>query len=244
MACWIGASVTNAGEDTLGDYEGEIEKREEQNHHDGGSSGCVDDGTGATTCPGGGLGALLGGLFQSLEPGEGIEGSTRLRGLPASAAFRVESSYQHLARSDVQGLVTRAEAIYHVVGVGGEFVRYWEDSPNQHLDVASMDAVLRLVATKTVRFTLVAGAREIAGRHSHWGAGGGLGLGLYPTDWLGFEADARGYRVSDRRQFDLRIGALFRIPRFPYLAVRGGYRALLYQGESLDGPEIGLVATW
>ena len=43
---------------------------------------------------------------------------------------------------------------------------------------------------------------------------------------------------------DYRAGLVARVPRFPYLAVRAGYRAIQFQAETLDGPEIGLVGTW
>jgi hypothetical protein len=160
------------------------------------------------------------------------------------ALARLESTYQRLSSADVDGLTTRAEVIFSYFGVGGEFVGYWEDAPQQDMDFALVEGLIRLVPNEYVRLTLAAGSRHIAGDRSRWAHGGGFSIGLYPQEWLGIEADLRWAKVSDRTSGDYRVGALLRIPRFPYLALRGGYRVIQYQNETLDGPEIGVVATW
>ena len=43
---------------------------------------------------------------------------------------------------------------------------------------------------------------------------------------------------------DYRIGGLLRSPDFPFIALRGGYRVIQIQGETLHGGEIGVVFTW
>ena len=43
---------------------------------------------------------------------------------------------------------------------------------------------------------------------------------------------------------DYRIGGLLRLPDFPFIALRGGYRVIQIQGETLHGGEIGAVFTW
>ena len=157
---------------------------------------------------------------------------------------RLESTYQRLSSADVDGLTTRAEVVFSYFGVGGEFVRYWEDTPQQEMDFALVEGLIRLVPNEHVRLTLAAGSRHIAGDRSRWAHGGGFSIGLYPLEWLGFEADLRWAKVSDRTSGDYRLGAQLRIPRFPHLALRGGYRVIQYQNETLDGPEVGVVATW
>lgn len=226
LASVLPALPGRAGEDTLGGFEDEIERREDDSGSSSSGGDAVD------------FGALDSALSSDLSPDE------RRPGDPATAIVRLESTYQHLAHSDVDGLATRAELVAGFIGIGGEFVRYWEDSPEHHLDFGAIEGLVRFAPKSWFQITFAAGSRHIAGRHSRWAHGGGLGIGLHPQEWLGFEADARWAKVSDRTMGDYRLGVLLRVPKLRYLALRGGYRVIQYQNETLDGPELGLVGTW
>ncbi|MBK7948816.1 MAG: hypothetical protein IPK00_08755 [Deltaproteobacteria bacterium] len=240
----------SADEDTLGDFEDEIERREDEENEDdteyrGSSSGS------STSEANEAIGTVIGGTIGAVLDGSAERATENLArpdqrrgGEPATAIVRLESSYQRLSHSDVDGLSTRAEILAGPLGVGGEFLRYWEDSPQQHLDFAAIEGLLRFAPNGYFQITLAVGSRHIDGRRSRWAHGGGVGLGFHPQTWLGFEADLRWAKVGDRALGDYRIGALLRVPKFPYLALRGGYRVIQYQNETLDGPELGLVGTW
>ncbi len=242
MSLWagLGSHVSQAGDDTLGDYEGSIERREQKEDQVERSDADADGESGSDEA----LGAAISSALVLAAGGSSEAWEDRRAGAPATALVRVESSYQSLSSADVDGLTTRAEVIYSFIGVGGEFIRYWEESPDQDLDFGLVEGLIRIVPSEYVRLTLAAGSRHIAGRRSRWAHGGGFSIGLYPLEWLGIEADLRWAEVSDRTSGDYRIGALLRVPHFPYLALRGGYRVIQYQNETLDGPEVGLVGTW
>ena len=106
------------------------------------------------------------------------------------------------------------------------------------------EVVYRFTPNEHLRFSLALGARTIDGKGSRSGVHGGGSLGLYPWRWLGFETDLRWADIADRTLGDYRAGALLRLPGFPYVAVRGGYRGIHYQSEWLHGGEVGLVLTW
>ena len=230
------ADVVWAGDDTLGDYEGAIERREHEEDQAEGSGG---GGSGS----GEAIGAAVGSLLLIAEEAAPDEDEHRA-GAPSTAVIRVESTYQRFSSADVDGITTRAELVFSYFGVGGEFIRYHEDSPDQDLDFGLVEGLIRIVPHESIRLTLAAGSRRIEGDRSRWAHGGGFSLGFYPLEWVGLEADLRWAEVSDRTSGDYRVGALLRIPRFPYLALRGGYRVIQSQNETLDGPEVGLVATW
>jgi len=243
-AC-IAAAPARAMDDTLGDFEDEVERHERSENRGGGSSN--DSGSASdvdSEAADAAIGALIGSLFEIglLSAASGMD--DRRPGAPTTAIARVETTYQPLAHADVDGLATRAELVFGFIGVGGEFLRYWEQRPDQSLEIGSIEGLFRIAPNRHFQLTLAGGSRHIAGRQGYWAHGGGFSLGIHPWRWLGVETDLRWSKVGDRTLGDYRAGVLMRIPRFPYLAVRGGYRVIQYQAETLDGPEIGLVGTW
>jgi hypothetical protein len=240
----LASPAAHAIDDTLGDFEKEVEKRERSESQGNGSSNGTSSGSEADEAAVGAIGSILSTVLDVgiLSAASGLE--DRRPGAPTTAFVRLENTYQRFARSDVDGLATRGELMLGFIGVGGEFVRYWEARPDQSLEIGSIEGLFRLAPNRFFQLTLAGGSRHIAGQKGHWAHGGGFSLGIHPWRWLGLETDLRWSKVGDRTMGDYRAGLLARIPRFPYLAVRAGYRAIQYQAETLDGPEVGLVGTW
>ena len=172
-------------------------------------------------------------LFRSQEfaAGEDTRETTvmlqRDPGSPVVPYLRVENLYQPLVDADVEGYVVRAEAGWAFLGVAGEFFRYWEDDPNDQLDSWYVEALLRIVPPEAfgrVRLDLALGGRTFERTKKHTGVQGGLSLGMYPLDSLGFEADFRVAEINDLTMEDVRGALLVRAPAFPFLALRGGYQ--------------------
>lgn len=237
-------------DDTLGDFEKEILEREEEERekekddkktarHDDDERNAEEDEAGVAAFL-----ALVLALLSSSDETMAHFGERRQKGEPAAALLRLESAYQPLSRTDVDGLVSRAELTWAMLGLGGEFLRYWEETPRQDLDFWSLEGLFRIAPNEYFRLTVAAGARSIRGRESRAGFQGGFSLGVYPRRWLGVEADLRWAHIADRVLGDYRGGLLLRAPAFPYAALRGGYRAIRYGGETLHGAEAGLVLTW
>jgi hypothetical protein len=240
--------VPATADDTLGDFEGEIEKREQKNSKrqstsDADYTGDSDEDAAEGEIFGNVLGAIFSGLFLSAGSTAEHFRSTS-RGSPSGAAVRLEGAYQSLTNTDVDGYTIRGEAVYAFIGVGGEYLRYHEDSPNQTLEFGSAEVLYRIAPSDVFSLTGALGARWVDGRGDRSGFSGGVSTGVYPIEWFGLEADFRWADLSGRTLGDYRVGALFRVPAFRYLAVRGGYRWIKYQGETLDGAEAGAVVTW
>jgi hypothetical protein len=87
-------------------------------------------------------------------------------------------------------------------------------------------------------------ARRLEGQRDRTDFEGGLSLGAYPIEWFGVEFDLRWADVGNNILGDYRVGGLLRHPDFPFVALRGGYRNIQVQGESLRGGEVGAVITW
>jgi hypothetical protein len=249
LALLVAVGVVPAtADDTLGDFEDGIEKREQKNSKRRNTNNAdytvdSDDDDAADEFAGNVLGAIFSGLFLSAGSTAEHFRSTS-RGSPASAAVRLEGVYQSLTNTDVDGFTLRGEAVYAFIGVGGEYIRYHEDSPSQTLKFGSAEVLYRIAPSDVFSLTAALGARWVDGRDDRTGFSGGVSTGIYPTEWLGLEADLRWADLSGRTLGDYRAGLLFRVPAFPYVAVRGGYRWIKYQSETLDGAEVGAVLTW
>lgn len=238
------SAAAGAVDDTLGDFEKEVDERERSESGRGASSNDSSSSAESDEAAVNAIGSILAAALEvgALSAGSGLE--DRRPGAPTTAFVRFENTYQRFATSDVGGLASRGELMLGFLGVGGEFIRYWEAQPDQSLEIGSIEGLFRLAPNRWLQLTLAGGSRHIAGHQGNWAHGGGFSVGIHPWAWLGVETDLRWSKVGDRTLGDYRGGLLVRVPQFPYLAVRAGYRAIQYQAESLDGPEIGLVGTW
>jgi hypothetical protein len=226
-----------AAKDTLGDFEDEVEKSEGSDSG-GDDHGHYDDSDDSDA------------FFAFLYVIAGSAGATlehyaeRRDGAPSAALLRVEGTYQALNNGDVDGYTVRGELVWAFIGVGGEFIGYQEGSPDQTFDFTTVEGLFRFSPHENFRVTLATGSRRLEGKRKTTVFEGGISVGVYPQDWLGLELDLRLADVGDNVLGDYRIGGLLRLPDFPFMALRGGYRVIQIQGETLHGGEIGVVFTW
>ncbi len=222
-----------SGKDTLGDFEDAVRDSEGSDSGDDNYGGYDDDDS-----------DLLDVVFASMIGQSLKQYGHREAGAPAAALLRLEGSYQRLNSADVDGYTLRGDLVWEFFGIGGEFIRYREDSPSQNFDFTTIEGLFRFVPHEALRLTLAAGSRRLEGKRKTTAFEGGLSFGAYPIDWLGVEIDLRWADLGNATLGDYRIGGLLRHPDFPFIALRGGYRNIQIQGESLHGGEIGAVVTW
>jgi len=234
-------------DETLGDFEKEIQKEDRSRRPGPDPAERPSDtlerqeGEAAAKAAAGWLIAdLVGNAILSTWEGH----DTRETGLPALASLRLENGWQRLADADVDGYEVRADAFYRGFGISAEYLRYWETRPSDQLTAWTLEARVRFVPDEHVRLDLAVGVRGIERESSHTGLHGGASFGLYPSRWLGLEADLRWADVGDRLLGDYRGGLLVRLSGLPHVALRGGYRAIHVGDSTLHGPELGLVLTW
>jgi hypothetical protein len=125
FALLVAAGVVPAtADDTPGDFEDGIEKREQKNSKRRNANNAdytvdSDEEAAVGESVGNVFGAIFSGLF--LSAGSTAEHSRSTpRGSPSGAAVRLEGVYQSLTNTDVDGYTLRGEAVYAFIGVGGE----------------------------------------------------------------------------------------------------------------------------
>ncbi len=153
---------------------------------------------------------------------------------------RAEVSYQRVFE-DTDGLNTRVELGYSVVGASFSFLQYWEHDPRDRQSQFSGAFLYRISASRKFRMDLSLGGRTLRGNKVQSGFEGGVLTGIYPAENWGFEGDGRWTDISEHTLHDYRIGGVF---LRQYWNIRAGWRWQHLGDKTLHGPEFSVGAQW
>jgi len=155
---------------------------------------------------------------------------------PALPTVRLEPSYQYVFNG-IHGFSGKLEAGYLIVGVDGEYTRYFEKSPNDNLDIWSTHFLLRTIFTKHFGTNLALGAKIVRGGQNRTAFEIGVPFYIYPSRYFIFDIQPFLATFGGKNIYDLGAGAAF---KYKLIGVRAGYRALFVGDQKLHGPRIGL----
>lgn len=159
---------------------------------------------------------------------------------PALPVLRFESQYQYLTER-VSGVAAKAELGYMTFGVDGEYLRYFESSPNDSLTFISSHFLLRGLFAETIGANLALGMKQVRGGRTRTGFE--FGIPFYIFIGKHFIVDALPYisTIHGKDMVDIGGGLSF---KYGMLGTRVGYRAINVNDVTLHGPQIGLFFQW
>lgn len=160
--------------------------------------------------------------------------------IPALPTFRFEGGYQYLAGND-QAVSGRLEVGYLMVGAEGEYKRFWERSPDDHLNVASGHIMVRSLFSDIFQINLALGEKVIWGDARHDGFE--IGFPFYIIFGKHYLFDVRPYLafIGGNELYDFSSGISY---KYKLLGLRAGYRSMGVDNFTLHGPEVGLFVQW
>jgi len=161
---------------------------------------------------------------------------SRKSGEPLIPFLRLDLNYQNV-ESDVEALDSRLEAGYGPFGVQARITHYNEQEPEDELDIQQFHLLYRMSFGNHVEIDLGAGGATVHGENQNIGFSLTTPLLIHPTEHVGLEfrpawATIRGNPLSD---YDVGI-----VVNVSHVAVRGGYRWMQSEHESLNGAYVGL----
>lgn len=155
---------------------------------------------------------------------------------PALPTIRVEPSYQYLI-GGMHGLSGKAEAGFLILGVDGEYIRYFEKSPKQSLDIWDAHFLLRTIFTRHFGINLALGVKAVRGGQTRTGFDFGIPFYINITNNFIFDIQPFLATVSGKNIYDLGAGLAF---KYKLIGIRAGYRAMFVGDERLHGPRVGI----
>lgn len=159
---------------------------------------------------------------------------------PGLPTVRLEGAYNKLS-TDITGYDLNLTAGYLGFGADCDFVHYFEDTPNEQLKIVSPHALIRGAPFRWMQLDLAMGAKVMRGSRTHSGFEFGLPLYFY----LGKHAiiDLKTYvaKVGSSEIVDFSAGLS---GKWKMLGARAAYRVIDVDGESLQGPQVGLFFQW
>lgn len=189
------------------------------------------------------FGFLISGPFTGL--GDGLTWPERHAMLkqefnPALPTFRLEGAW-HKLNTDVQGYNLNATAGYLSFGADVDFVHWFEETPKSTLKIISPHFLLRSSPTGFFQIDLAVGAKIIRGRRTHTGFEVGLPIYIHFNNYVSLDLKSYTAFVEGTRIFDESFGIT---GKWRMVGVRAAYRLVDIGGESLHGPQVGLVLQW
>lgn len=160
---------------------------------------------------------------------------------PTLPTFRLETSYQPLPTQDVQGYRVNATLGYLGIGADVDFIHYFERNPSTQLKIISPHFLLRSAPLGPLQIDLAIGAKVIQGRRTHTAFEIGAPMYIFLGDHAILDFKAYGAFLNNTKIVDLSAGIT---GKWKMGGVRASYRMIDVGGETLHGPEIGLVLQW
>lgn len=159
---------------------------------------------------------------------------------PALPTVQFHGAYQNLA-GDTQGYRLHLTGGFLLFGADLDWVHYFESTPATRLKIISPHVLIRLLPTKFWQLDVALGAKVIDGRRTH----AGFEFGIPNYFWFGRHVvwDIRPYasEIYGTKIWDVGSGLAF---KWKFAGARAGYRLIDIGGESLHGPEVGVVIQW
>ncbi|MEW6776763.1 MAG: hypothetical protein AB1405_10745 [Bdellovibrionota bacterium] len=146
--------------------------------------------------------------------------------------------------ADVHGFGNRTELGWAFLGVGFEYLRYREETPDDELELWAIEGLWRFSMHRTFKLDLAMGGRIFDGNSKYEGMQAGLSVGIYPYPAIGLESDLRWAEIGNNALGDYQVAAVIRYPAFRYVFVRTNYRWLTLGEETIHGPTVGLGAVF
>lgn len=156
---------------------------------------------------------------------------------PMMPTIRAEPAYQYVYKN-MTGFSGKAEAGYLILGLDGEYTRYFEKSPKKDLTMINGHFLLRTMFTKHFGTNLALGVKNFRGLTSHTGFEFGLPFYIFINS--SFYFDVLPYMAvfkNVKNVYDVGGGFSY---KYKFIGVRAGYRALFVDSEKIHGPRIGL----
>jgi hypothetical protein len=159
----------------------------------------------------------------------------RMPGDPLIPFIRYDFSVQDV-ESDVEAFDHRFEGGYGLFAFQIRNTRYREDEPSDDLDLFQIHFLLRLYFDESFEMDLGLGSLRIDGEEANSGASFTLPVHFYPTRRLGVVFRPAWANVNENTIEDYDLAIVY---RFPFAALRAGYRWVMSGSESLDGFYLG-----
>lgn len=159
---------------------------------------------------------------------------------PSLPTIRLEPSYQYLI-GGLQGLSAKLEMGYLIIGIDGEYTRYFEKAPNDSLDIWQGHLLLRSIFTRYFHTNLALGVKSVGGGIKQTAFEFGLPFYIFITKH--FIVDVLPYMATfhGKNMYDIGGGLSY---KYKYVGLRAGYRAQFIGNEKLHGPRIGAFFQW
>lgn len=210
------------------------------NSHDRGSHSFFDDddddGFAESILTMAGFGLLYGGAssWQRVSPGdtEPLNVVPREHGAPLLPFTRIDAAYID-ASDSVDALDLLTEVGYGPFAAQYALTRYEETGPDDRLDVYHVLGMFRLSYGPQVEVDFAMGALTLDGESTSHRFAFSLPVLIHPTEHLGVEIRPLWSDLADR--YDV-AGLL----TWNHVSLKGGYRWLTGDHESLNGPYVGL----
>ncbi len=152
-------------------------------------------------------------------------------------SLRLDAGYQN-AKSDVRALDFRAEGGYDFLAAQGRFTYYNEQDPADEMWLNYLHGLLRMSLGNQFVVGAGAGAIILDGNDRNSGFSLTAPVLFYPQDSLGFEFRPVWSWIRDSAIHDYDAGLVL---GSKHTAFRAGYRWVYTDGESLEGPYLGLT---
>ncbi len=150
--------------------------------------------------------------------------------------IRFDYAYQDV-ESDVHASDYRLEVGYGPFGIAARKTHYVEDAPEDELDINQIYLLYRMSLLESIQIDLGIGGFELDGNDSNSSTSFTAPVLLQPFDFLGFELRPHVTSINGNVIWDTDLGVLC---GRQYVSLRAGFRWLRTNGQSLDGPYIGL----
>jgi len=187
------------------------------------------------------LGIMEGGVASAerMNPGKNIDVIPRDAGEPLIPFLRLDSHYQWVD-TDIYALDFRAEGGWGPFAVGIRNTRYkenLEDDTKDELDLLQIEFLYRMSWSKYFEMDIGIGALDVNGEEGNSGTSFSMPVLIYPVKNMGIEfrptwTDINGNKIRD---YDSCL-----VFRTDYVSIKGGYRVVKIDEESLSGPYVGI----
>ncbi len=163
-------------------------------------------------------------------------GFEREFGVAFTPYVRVDAAYQDV-ESDVEAYDLRLEFGYSFFAVVGRKTRYFEEDPDDTLDIDEFFLTIRLSELDIFEIDFGVGGLYINGDDINSGVAVSAAILCHPVDYAGFEIRGAWTEINENLIQD--YDAAFMLG-WRYTSVKVGYRTIISENESLDGPYLGL----